>query len=93
LSTFYLIALGGVGVVILAALFDALVAVSRKPQWGSARGRHLVPVVTTDRRGEGLAFVGAERRHDRVSAHASLNSQESAQESAEQNAEDHRRAA
>lgn len=61
MSSIYLVLLSGVGVVILAALFDALAAVSRRPDWGSHRPQ-LTLVPTTDRRDTNLPHVGTDRR-------------------------------
>lgn len=73
MSILYLVALAGVAIVLLAALFEAVTAVSRKPKWGELRQRHLVPVVSHDRREHDLPFVGADRRAAGASQHAPLS--------------------
>jgi hypothetical protein len=61
LSTLYLLALCGVGLLLLAAVVEALLAVSRKPDW-TVRTRRLRLVHAVDRRSQAAPFVGAERR-------------------------------
>lgn len=61
MSLFYVVALAGVALVLLALIGEAVWSVSRKPRWGEARAR-LVVVETIDRRTQQLPFVGAERR-------------------------------
>jgi hypothetical protein len=72
-SILYLVALAGVAIVLLAALFEAVAAVSRKPKWGESHRRHLVAVVSHDRRQGDLPFVGADRRAGGASEHAPLS--------------------
>lgn len=76
MSILYLAALAGVAIVLLAALFEAVTSVSRKPHWGESSRRHLVPVVTQDRREHDLPFVGADRRAVGASQHAPLDDDE-----------------
>ena len=61
MSTLYLLALCGVGFMLLAAVFEALLAVSRKPDW-TVKTRRLHLVHAVDRRNQAVPFVGAERR-------------------------------
>jgi len=61
MSTIYVIALACVALVVLAAMLDAVIAVSRKSTWGSSRPRLLV-VSTSERRQSDLPFVGRDRR-------------------------------
>lgn len=62
MSIVYLIALTAVFAMILAAMAEAVAAVSRKPMWQAARMPSLQLVETTDRRTQNLPFVGTERR-------------------------------
>jgi hypothetical protein len=64
LSIVYLMALTAVCVVILGVMWEAVVAVTRKPVWSEARMPTLRLVVSSDRRTEALDFVGAERRRE-----------------------------
>ena len=61
LSTVYLIALCAVGVALIAALLDAVLAVSRRREWQVERPT-LMLVAAEDRRTRALPFVGSERR-------------------------------
>ena len=61
LSTLYLLALCGVAFMLLAAVVEALLAVSRKPDW-TVKTRRLHLVHAVDRRSQAVPFVGAERR-------------------------------
>lgn len=61
MSTVYLLCLGAVGVALLAAVIEAVLAVSGKPKWAAQR-HSLSLVETVERRKEQLPFVGAERR-------------------------------
>ena len=61
MSILYLLALVGVGIALIAALVEAVLSVSRKPDW-SASPTHLHLVSTVDRRAQQLRFVGADRR-------------------------------
>ena len=63
LSTLYLLALCGVGVALLAVAVEAMVSVTRKRPWPTARSRFAV-VKTVDRRHQALPFVGQDRRTD-----------------------------
>jgi hypothetical protein len=67
LSLIYLAALLAVAASILALAFDAVVSVSRKPQWHLAPER-LVLVETIDRRTQQLPFVGTDRRQGTAAA-------------------------
>jgi hypothetical protein len=51
----------GVAAALVALLADAVLAVSRKPRWGSLR-QELRVVETVDRRKQTLPFVGVDRR-------------------------------
>ena len=61
MSTLYLIALGAVAIALLAALLDAVIGVSRRPQWDAVRPAPVL-IETEDRRVHELSFVGADRR-------------------------------
>ena len=61
LSTVYLIALCAVGVALIAALLDAVLAVSRRREWQVERPT-LMLVTAEDRRTRALPFAGSERR-------------------------------
>ena len=60
-SSFYLLALAGVGVALVALVLDAVLSVSRKPRWQVERAGLRI-VTSIDRRRESLPFVGADRR-------------------------------
>ena len=62
LSTVYLIALCAVGVALIAALLDAVLAVSRRREWQVERPTLMMLVTAEDRRTRALPFVGSERR-------------------------------
>ncbi len=62
MSTLYLLALAGVGLMLLAAVVEALLAVSRKPDWSVVKPRHLRLTQTLDRRGQVVPFIGPDRR-------------------------------
>jgi hypothetical protein len=68
LSAVYLVALVGVGVSILWVLVDAVMSVSRKPNWEKQVFRSLTLMPTEDRRKQDLPFVGAERRKSRAAS-------------------------
>lgn len=57
----YAVMLVGVCAVLLGLMLDAVVSVSRKPQWGHPR-RTLALVEVEDRRVQQLPYVGQERR-------------------------------
>ena len=61
LSTVYLLALCAVGVALIAALLDAVLAASRRREWQVERPT-LMLVTAEDRRTRALPFVGSERR-------------------------------
>ena len=62
MSTLYLLALSGVGLVLLALLADAVLSVSRKPNWALPR-HHLMLVDKAERRTQSLPMVGKDRRN------------------------------
>ena len=62
LSTVHLIALCAVGVALIAALLDAVLAVSRRREWQVERPTLMMLVTAEDRRTRALPFVGSERR-------------------------------
>lgn len=67
MSTLYLIGLFGVSIAILAALVEAIIAVSRPAQWVRARGASPIRLVQTEeRRLQQLPHVGVERRQSPV---------------------------
>lgn len=61
MSTLYLLALCGVGFMLLAAVVEALLAVSRKPDW-TVKPRRLRLVQAVDRRTQAVPYLGVERR-------------------------------
>ncbi|HET9208269.1 MAG TPA: hypothetical protein VFO28_18660 [Burkholderiaceae bacterium] len=63
MSAVYLVALVGVGVSILWLAIDAVISVSRKPQWETLAPRTLTLVKTEERRTQPMPFVGADRRN------------------------------
>jgi uncharacterized membrane protein len=67
MSLFYVVALVGVALMLLALIVDAVWSVSRKPRWGDVRVR-LTVVETIDRRTQKLPFIGAERRRSAQAA-------------------------
>lgn len=62
MSIVYLVALAAVALVFLGVMYEAVVSVSRKPQWHSQK-QTLSLVNTVDRREQQLPFVGQDRRH------------------------------
>jgi hypothetical protein len=54
--------LSGVGLVVLAAVVEAVMLVSRKPIWATAQ-HHLTLIDSTDRRTNPLPVVGTDRRN------------------------------
>lgn len=64
MSTFYVLLLGGVCVVVLAVIAEGVLSVSRRPSWATQR-RELELVKTVDRRTGTLPFVGQDRREQR----------------------------
>ncbi|MEP7281021.1 MAG: hypothetical protein ABI696_03490 [Rubrivivax sp.] len=63
MQSVYLLTLVGVGIAIVAALFEAVSALRRKPHWELTRPAPALTVVpTADRRAHELPFVGTERR-------------------------------
>jgi hypothetical protein len=62
--TIYLLALVGVGAVILAVMLDAVLSVSRKARW-TVQAPRLFVVEASDRRDSELPFVGSDRRDAR----------------------------
>ena len=63
LSTLYVLVLIGVALMVLAGLIEAVIAVSRKPDWQSkALTPRLSLVSTDDRRSAQLPYVGVDRR-------------------------------
>ena len=61
LSSIYFIAMCAVGIALIAAAIDAVLAVSRRPRWDALRPS-LIAVTTEERRTQDLPFVGTERR-------------------------------
>ena len=61
LSTLYLITLVGVSAAVLALLWDAVVSVSRRPDWDRVRSTFSI-VPTIERRTYDIPFVGRDRR-------------------------------
>lgn len=62
MSNLYLLALSGVGLVLLALVADAVISVSRKPNW-TVQHHHLTLVDTAERRTNSLSMVGRDRRN------------------------------
>lgn len=65
MSSLYLAMLCGVAIALLWAIADAVLSVSRKPDWSIPK-RPLALVETVERRSQSLPFVGGERRQDRA---------------------------
>ncbi|MGE5115060.1 MAG: hypothetical protein ACM3N6_01070 [Betaproteobacteria bacterium] len=61
LSNLYVLTLAGVGVAVLALIWDAVISVSRKAPWEATRP-DLSVVATQERRAQDLPFVGRDRR-------------------------------
>ena len=61
LSNLYLLALGGVGLVLLALVVDAVISVSRQPNW-TVPHHHLMLVDKAERRTNPLPVVGTDSR-------------------------------
>lgn len=72
--TLYSIGLAAVGLAVAFAFLEAVLAVSRKPQW--QRARHgLVVVNAVERRTQSLPFVGKDRRAAQPAATADTHGQ------------------
>lgn len=64
MSIIYSIVLFGVGLIVVAGVLEAVIAVSRKPNWQAPSLAQRFAVVTTaERRAMQLPYVGAERRN------------------------------
>ena len=67
-STLYLIALAGFCIIVLAAVVEAVLAVSRRPDWSKTPQTRLHLMPTEERRTQDIPFIGAERRADGAAA-------------------------